>query len=62
MNNTPKRASEATVAASNSEQVTTDEQVRPCPAEQQRREQAHRDLLALDVFRNSTAPEEYRPS
>jgi len=32
----------------------------PCVAEQ--REQARRELLALDVFSNSTAHEEYRPS
>ena len=33
-----------------------------CPCAEDRREQAHRELAAFDVFANSTAHEEYRPS
>lgn len=42
------------------ERQLTERPVCPCVAE--RRERARRELAALDVFTNSTACEEYRPS
>jgi hypothetical protein len=33
-----------------------------CPCVAERRERARREALAFDVFANSTAHEEYRPS
>lgn len=37
-------------------------QAKPCPAELERRERIHREFMALDLLKNSTEHEEYRPS
>lgn len=37
-------------------------QAKPCPAELERRERIRREFLALDLLKNSTEHEEYRPS
>lgn len=38
------------------------QQTDPCPCVQERRERSRREFLALDLLKNSTEHEEYRPS